>query len=514
MNQRKNGGNAAGAWAAALLSACLAAGCTSSETSAPAIGLTPCRPEGIAEEIRCGVLERPENPAAPDGRKVRLSIAVMPARAPRPKTDPLYVVAGGPGQSAQETAPMLARLLSEVRRERDVVLIDQRGTGRSEPSLTCDEADKPSTAAARFRQAGEPGEAQIRKCLEELSTKADLRFYGTSLAVDDLDAVRRALGHGRINLWGVSYGTRVVLNYIRRYGGSVRSAVIDGVVPPDVRLSETMGRDAAAALSKTFADCAADKGCAAAFPDMARRFGALTDRLMKSPLKISVPDPLSGEPSEADVTAEMFASILRLLLYDPDLASLVPLTVDALEKGDGRAFLAQADLATGSAGVIAMGMHMSVFCGEDMQDAKAADGAGTDAGEKVKPAAGPLPDVESGLFVKEAMAGYARSCSFWPSMPLPDEMKEPVTSEVPLLVLSGALDPVTPPANGERAARGFAHSRHLVAPGAAHSVSNRGCAPRVIAAFLKKPQPDGLDADCIAKMARPPFFLSFAGPEP
>ena len=512
MDQWKRGGNAAGALGMGLaLWGCLAAGCAPSETSAPTVELSPCRPEGIAEEIRCGVLERPEDPASPEGRKVRLAIAVMPARTPRPKSDPLYVAAGGPGQSARETAPMIARLLAEVRRERDVVLVDQRGTGSSEPNLRCDEGfQEGATAAERLRKMTQEADAaQTKKCLEALSQKADLRFYGTSLAVDDLEAVRQALGHGEINLWGVSYGTRVVLNFIRRYGGHVRSAVIDGVVPPGLKLSEGMGKDAAAALAKTFADCAADEKCAAAFPDAAQKFAGLLERLQKSPMKLSVPDPLSGQPAEAEISAGMFASVMRLLLYDPDLASLVPLTVDALDRGDGRSFLAQMDLVSqGSASAIAYGMHLSVFCGEDFSGSREKEAL--PSGEASIPGLA----IDSGIFVREAMAGYARSCALWPSSAPTPEMDVPVKSDVPLLVLSGALDPVTPPANGERAAQGFSRVRHAVAPGAAHSLSNRGCSPRVIAQFLKKPDPGALDVRCIEAMARPPFFLSFAGPEP
>ncbi len=489
--------------AALLTAALLAAGCQPPSAERAALALTDCRPAGFAEQVRCGALELAEDPAAPEGRRIALRIAVLPARAAHPEPDPLYVIAGGPGQSALGAAPMLSGFLGQVRKRRDVVLVDQRGTGKSNP-LTCEDVRERLPIAARLVRDDLADGRALADCLKSLQARADLRFYGTSQAVDDLEAVRAALGHARINLWGISYGTRVALAYLGRHEARVRSLTLDAVVPPDVSLPKTMGDSAARALDLAFADCARDAACAAAFPDLPARFRALLERLRQSPLAARAPDPRTGQMEEVAITAETFTSIARNLLYDPDVAALLPLTISQLERGDPRGFLAQAAALTKSVGV-SEGMHLSVFCNEDFGRARRA--------QEIEVAR--TPDRALGdLFGRQVAESYGRSCANWPRAEVPAALFEPVTSAVPALILSGALDPVTPPAFGERVRQSLSNARHVVAPGAAHGLTARGCTAKVIARFIDEPAPAALDVACIEAMRRPDFFLDFAGPKP
>lgn len=202
------------------------------------------------------------------------------------------------------------------------------------------------------------------------------------------------------------------------------------------------------------------------------------------------------------LTAETFASIVRNLLYDPDVAALLPLTLSQLERGDPRGFLAQADALTKATGV-AEGMHLSVFCNEDFARARTVQEI-----SRVPEQAG------SDLFGHQVAESYGKSCANWPRAEVPAALSEPVTSSVPTLILSGALDPVTPPAFGERVKRSLPNARHVVAPGAAHGLTARGCTAKVIARFIDRPLPAELDVACIEALQRPAFFLDFAGPKP
>lgn len=488
----------------ALLALALSAlACDRPSAQKATIELASCRPDGFAEEVLCGALTRPENPAAPDGRAIDLKIVVLPARASHPMPDPLYVIAGGPGQSASAVAPMLNGLWRQIRRQRDVVFVDQRGTGGSN-RLDCEDARADQPIAQRLIRDEATDARLLDECRQALRQKADLAFYGTSLAVDDLEAVRQALGHGQINLWGISYGTRVALAYLGRHGTRVRTVTLDAVVPPDVRVFETMGPNAARALELVFADCARDAACAAAFPDLEARFFALVDRLRREPIQTAIADPRTGQIAEVEITARTFAAIVRNVLYDPDVTALLPLTIAQLEKGDARGFLAQADALTKSTEV-AEGMHLSVYCGEEFSRRSSASQAAWRDTAISRGAA---------LFDAQVVESYAKSCANWPRGEVEESLFEPVVSNAPVLILSGALDPVTPPDFGERVKKTLSNARHVVAPGASHGVSARGCAAKVIARFIDKASPAELDTACVEAPGRPAFFLDFAGPKP
>ncbi len=465
----------------------------------PLIELAPCRiadPDGlVSTAARCGSLEVPEDPADPRGAKIRLAVAVVPAVATRAKPDPLFLIAGGPGQgSIQGYAPLLGAFAG-VRRERDLVLVDQRGTGDSN-RLDCDMPDD-AVEGGEFPPAELA--ALARDCLPGLPGRP--QFYTTSVAVGDLDAVRAALGYAGINLFGGSYGTRVAQHYARRFPERTRTVALDGVVPPTLALVPLIAIESQRALERVFARCAADPACDARFPALAAQFARLDAALRERPVGVSLADPVTGEQRRVDVTRAHLVTMARMLVYSPGTASLLPLLVhEAATRGNYAPLAAQAEMIGEElASMIAMGMHHSVVCAEDApRFAGAVDRAALEA-----TAIGPA-----------MLDGMEAICAVWPRGPVDADFAEPLDSAVPALLLSGEFDPATPAAYGEVAAKGFTNGRHVVVPGQGHGVTRLPCVQQLLRQFIEAASAAGLDEACVARIAPAPFFLSFNGSAP
>jgi len=442
----------------------------------------------------CGELVVPENPGAPDGERLALFVARVPALTGTPKPDPLVLLAGGPGQSAVDLYLQLRRAFEAVRREREILLLDQRGTGRSADGFRCELTD---TAAFDSTAIDELADA-TRACLDEL--ERDPRFFTTEQAVDDLEALRAAVGAEQWNLYGVSYGTRVAQRYAARYPTRVRTMVLDGVVPASLALGPAIAPDAQAALDGLFARCAADADCAARYPDLAHRFAVLRMRLESGPVSIEMRNSRTGQLESRLFTATDLAGVVRLMSYTSPTASLLPLAIDSAYDGDYTMLAAQAELLTSDLSTaMNMPMHNSVICTEDVPfypaDAARA-GEGTYLGRSV-------------------VEALETICRVWPTNPAPADIKEPLRFDGPVLVLSGELDPVTPPRYANEAiAAGLRRATHVIVPGQGHGIAGVGCASRVIAAFIEGASPDALDTRCLAAEPPMPFFLSAIGPAP
>lgn len=454
--------------------------------------LEPCRLSGLGVAARCGSARVFEDRAAAQGRSIDLRVAVVPALASNPRPDPLFLLVGGPGQAATEAGAQVAEALRDVLRHRDIVLVDQRGTGKSNP-LRC-ESDQHQPLQDLF--APRPSADKTRACHAALG--ADTRQYATPTAMDDLDEVRAALGYEQINLWGGSYGTRAALVYLRQHPERVRSLVLDGSAPFAIQLPLHVARDAQRALDLLFADCQSDADCQQTFPDVREHFEELLGRLSSGGLDVSVSHPLNGAPLALRIERAGLTSAVRNLLYVPELAGLLPLAIEHARNGDFGTFVASADAF--SRGVsLSTGMFLSVVCAEDVPyiDAARAEqlGRGTFLGAD---------------WLREVRA----ECDDWPAAQLPPSYFEPVLSDVPALLLSGNLDPVTPPSWGELVATGLRHSRHLVVPGAGHGTTPLGCMPELIAEFLEHRDPAALDAACIERLVRPAYFTGLQGPNP
>lgn len=461
---------------------------------AVAATLAPCYLDGLATAVRCGTLEVPEDRAAPAGRMLTLHFAVVPARQREAAPDPLVLLAGGPGQGATTYGPLVADAFREVWGERDIVLLDQRGTGDSHP-LVCAPADDELAAFA----GGEALPVGVALCLAGLD--ADVRLYSNLHAAADLEALRAHLGYEKINLWGGSFGTRAALVYLRAYPQRVRTAVLDGAAPFELTFPLHNAAGAERALAQLAADCAADPDCHRAFPRFQEELQAVLASLDAAPARLTVPHPRSGAPRQVEVSRALFASGLRGFLYLPAHAAQIPFLVHAAAAGRFAPFLALSlETAAWSTETMSLGMTLSVVCSEDVARITSEE----------------AERLTRGTFLGSGeIELWQRMCAAWPQAPAVIEAAGPAPPvDVPALILSGALDPVTPPRWGEVMASHLPQSLTVVVPGAAHNTTTLGCVPRLIADFIDRATIEGLDASCVEAMRRPPFVLGPAGPAP
>lgn len=443
----------------------------------------------------CGRFEVPEDHAKPDGRRITLNIAWLPTDDGAAEPDPVFFLAGGPGQAATQLALPVSAGLREVRRQRDVLLVDQRGTGESNP-LTCKD-DTPGQDASLTPDAALV-EALARSCAAAVADRADTRFYTTTDAIQDLDAVRAALGAERINLVGGSYGTRVAQQYAARYPEHTRTVVIDGVAPNDLVVGGEFARTFEASLQLQSARCDKVPACRERFAkNMRAQLGDVLARLRTTPAEVEYRDPGTGETRTGTVTADTLTGLAFMFSYMPETASLLPLVIDEADHGRYAPLMSLAQLMNRQfTGEMARGMQMSVVCAEDA-DRYTDDGsaAGTILG----------PDVAKMFFA---------GCPVWPHGTRPEAFTRPLSTDVPVLLLSGELDPVTPPEFAERVVKTLPNGRHLVVTGRAHGTMQLGCMPKLIGRFIETADAKALDASCLDAMSYVPPFTSFNGWEP
>jgi pimeloyl-ACP methyl ester carboxylesterase len=457
---------------------------------APAAELSPCRLRGVEHAALCGELQRALDPASPQGTQISLHYAVLPALARNKKPDPVFFIAGGPGQSATALAGTASRLLARFGMRRDIVLVDQRGTGRSAPLSCSDEG-----AVLPLRDAVDPARQLQRAmtCLARLQTlpHGDLRHYTSSIAAADLEAVRQALGAERINLVAVSYGTRVALEYLRMHPQRARRMVLDGVAPPDMMLPQASAADAQAAFDALLQACDRDAACRSRHPQLADQWRAL---LASLPRDLQVVHPHTGRSEPLTLQREMLLSMLRSALYAPVTASALPAALDEAAQGrlEPLAALASALGARRSADALALGQHFSVVCSEDMP----LHGA----------AAEPTPDFGRGLAPL-----YEAVCAAWPRGRLPQGFGDIRPAPAAVLLLSGGIDPATPPRHGEPVARALGpKARHDVVPNAGHGLLSLPCVREAVFRFVDAADDENalqVDAACARDLPRPPVFV-------
>ena len=467
------------------------------EQSEPTLMLEDCRIRagrgypGI--KARCGTLLRHENPADPGSPMLELFVAVVPALSLEPEPDPLVSIAGGPGQASTEFYAGYAVAFERIRRNRDIVLLDQRGTGQS-AAMDC-ESDEAMIGGSRYSR--EETVADTEACLEQLPH--DPRYFTTSVAVEDLEALRVALGYPQFNLYGISYGSRVAQHFMRRYPTATRSVILDGVVPPQLALGPGIAVEAQGALDAIFDRCGEDAGCSERFPNLRRDFAAFREALETAPVMVDLPNPLTGRPEELEFGPQEMAAALRLLSYHPSSVALMPLLIDEAVNGHYVPLAAQfMMIAENMSDAMSLGMHNSVVCTEDAPyfDGENVTGDALDATY-----IGPLQ-----------LDALAAMCSVWPPGVLDDEFKTPVATDLPVLLLSGEADPVTPPGYAELAAVNLGNARLLTGARQGHGQAARGCMPDIIAEFVNTANPADLDATCFERVHAMPFFLDYAGP--
>ena len=590
--------------------------------------LKECRVDGLRNSVLCGVVQRPLDPARPDGLAIDVHYVVVPALARRKLPDPVFLLAGGPGQSAVSLAANAMGQFSRLNNRRDIVFVDQRGTGRSAP-LMCDDARHLPLAVQADPARTLQDLQQCRLRLQQLP-HGDLRFYTTTLAMQDLDAVRRQLGAERINLVGASYGTRAALEYQRAFPQAVRRSVLDGVAPPDMALPDSGSADAQAALDALLAACAEQPGCRRDHPNLRREWQSLLAGL---PRPAQVAHPLTGQVEALTITRDMVLSAVRGPLYVPAYAAALPAAIGAARQGRFEPLLGlSALLGSRRSQPLAMGMHHAVICSEDLprmarvaaavpDGARAAEvplptavtavaasraptaaprlaarsavltgfplpapdapdavtaahavaveaavpakpavpaantvvaatAAHTVAAEAAVPAANTVVAVAAGAAVRAEPAAravpaaradpavmphptaapavsalpvavaadfgvgfalqYRRACADWPRGAVPAEFYTVPAARSPVLLLSGGLDPATPPRHGARVAAALGPlARHVVVANGGHGVMGIGCMRDVLYRFIDAADAAAalaVDTGCAASIPRPPVF--------
>jgi pimeloyl-ACP methyl ester carboxylesterase len=443
---------------------------------------------------RCGVLRVPLDRSHPGGATIELSVAVVPALNRRAAAPPLLLLAGGPGQGAKAMYAGFAGAFARVNRNHDIVLVDQRGTGDSAP-LACEYPDD-------WQALDEVMPALRRATSECLHKFGDrVRFYTSSAAVADLEAVRAALKITAVDIYGVSYGTRVAQLYMRRYPRAVHAAILDGVVAPEQVIGPDTPLDGQRALDLIVRRCADSPDCAAAYPDLRRDLDDMRGRYGSQKSMITMDDPDSGLPLKLEFNRSVFNAGLRFLSYSATEASMLPTLIHRGAQGALGPLAAQTIMTSRQASAqIAIGMQNSVICSEDVPFFALSD---SDRAAITRTYQG-----------ADQLDGFEQICSSWPRGPVDADLHSPLRSEIPTLLLSGEADPVTPPKDAERAAQGLAHHRHLILSGEGHGQVGTGCIPRLMAEFLDAAAPEKLDASCLNEHRPAPFFVGMTGPAP
>ncbi len=460
------------------------------------IALAPCAIDGVPGQAHCGTYQVWKNRDSRQGRQIDLAVLVLPALEPNKKADPFFMLQGGPGDAPSFNARFYGRVFHDIRRTRDLVLVDLRGTGKS-GALTCPELAKPDTDG-NF-DANLLSVPAVRACRARLEKIADLRWYTTEIAVDDLEDVRQALGYGPINVYGTSYGSRVAQVYLRKYPKSLRAVAMKGIVPASMAMPETHARAGEDAWTALVARCQGDANCRRTFPTLDADFRQLLARLDKEAPVLTRSAGGSRPAATIQVTRGLFAEAFRNVLYTPEGAAQAPLRVTQLLAGDDRR-LAETALAgrTVLGGErLAAGFFLSVTCTEDIPFlSKDADAKAT------------------GTFGGAYRLQQQRAaCQEWPRGAVSTAHRQPTTSAVPALLISGELDPVTPPSGADEVVRHWSRGRHVVIRNNGHPIGNaEKCIGEMIGEFLDRGSADGLAIGCAANNPAPPFLLS--GPQP
>jgi len=488
---------------AATLAACSpaggSAGAANGHLRVGDISFKPCSlsaPGSESVEAQCASFSVPEDHDAPDGRHIDLAIALVPASG-QAEPDPVVMIAGGPGQSALESYPQIHPAFTDVNRSRHVLLVDARGTGGSHP-LHCKDEDGGNAFGPEDDASAEAMRAFAERCRDVLSADSDLRRYGSIDHVRDLELVRKALHAPRLNLMGVSYGTRVAQLFAKVHPESTRTVLLDGVAPMDMVLGQEHARNLEAALQEQFGRCRAEPACVGNLGDPSALLPAVRDALEAGDLPtVSYRDPVSGAWLEDRPNFNHLAGLLRMYSYQPAAAATLPLLLHDASQGRYAPLMAQSRLLMGSLGEsIAHGMQLSVSCTEDAPDFA------------------PSPDDADSVLGNQLVDMMASQCEAWPTAPRIEGFREPLTGDLPVLAISGEFDPVTPPRYGDEVVAHLAHGRHLVAPGQGHNVIGAGCMPKLFAQFVERADAEGIDAGCLDQLAAAPPFAGNYGWEP
>ncbi len=466
--------------------------------ASPQTRLSPCKlpadgPGAPEMDALCGTFEAWENRQTGSrsgaGRKIGLKVVVLPATGPKRQPEPVFLLAGGPGEAAAGLAGFLGTIYQEVRRERDLVFVDVRGS--ADPGrLTCD----PSAGTGDLQAyLGDffPID-NVRRCRAELEKNHDLTQYTTDNTVDDLDEIRAWLGYGKVNVDGGSYGTRVALSWLRRHPASLRAVVLSGVAPMSEASPLSHSAMGQRSMDMLLGWCEKEEACHKAFPNVRAELAAVLERAGREPLEVEVQHPETGRPVKIRVGRDALGDGIRFLLYRPDESAALPMQIHEASQGNVRPLVEAAvqtryNINQG----LAMGLLFSVTCAEDIPFIDPAE----------------IPARTAGSFLGDGrVRSQMAACTVWPHAKVPPEHKQEVRSDLPVLLISGERDPVTPPEFARRAATHLTNNLQVVVPFEAHSGFGP-CVMKIRTEFFSKGTTRGIDTTCLAKAERLPFVV-------
>jgi pimeloyl-ACP methyl ester carboxylesterase len=450
--------------------------------------LENCHLKGIKSQVQCGTLQVPENYSLPNGEKINVNFAVLPAIDSSQNKTPLMFLAGGPGQASVELASHIFKTFNEIRKSHDIILVDQRGTGKSHP-LECDDN---STKNVYDIIPEDFSEQELKECIAQF--KGDLSQYNSENAIRDFDAVRSALSHEQIHIYGGSYGTRAGLVYMRMFPDSLKSVVLDSVGPIEVPIG-TFGKSSARSFNLLLENCQNDDHCKAAYPDLANEFKAVITRLEQAPVKLEIAHPRLGTKTDFLLSRSKFISHLRMQLYSMETRTLVPLIVHQAFLGNYQPIIGLIAMSDGGIGMY-VGLTFNIVCNED------------------------LPKITTAMFTEDADNTFGGNdshnswlniCPVWPKYSVNDDFYQSVTANIPTLILSGNFDPVTPPSNGEKSAATLPNSHHIISKNSAHIVASTACGVDIVNEFLTTLDPKNLDETCLSELKSETFMTHLNG---
>lgn len=444
-----------------------------------------CYVDGLSDRLRCGVITVPENYDAPQGKQIQIHYLVLPAIKPSFEKEALLAIAGGPGQSAIDNAASFDKIFTKVRQQRDILLIDQRGTGLSNP-LTCD--GEGFEGGLAFNEEQLDIAAETKACLDKLD--ADVSQYGSETALKDFEAVRQALGYQKLHLYGISYGTRMAQLYMRHHPEALATVTLDGVVPMQqsvINIGDAITR----AIDLLLKDCQNNDLCHQQFPKLGEELAQVETLLSQGAAISQTRDPLTNAPTQLVMTKGKFMGAIRMALYMPNVRALLPHAIHQAAQGNYQAITGLYALTVNSTG-IAAGMHSAVVCGEDWHRFSEAE----------------RERLTQSYFGKEMIKAFDLSCPIWQIPPVSLDFADPIASNLPTLLLSGEIDPATPPSWGELATAKLTNAKHFVAPYATHGVAYQSCANTLIAELIGSGSVDGLSPTCLNNDVSRNFYLN------
>lgn len=446
-----------------------------------AVVLAPCELPDVQQRVRCGLLDVPENPSQPGGRRLQIGVAVISATE-QAQPDPLVPLMGGPGEETIRDAAYFIGQFAPLRRDHDILLVDQRGTGRS-ATLRCD-LHSPADPAASLHHLFPP--AAVKRCLRQLSGRADLTQYTYTHFANDLEQIRRVLGYGKLNLFSGSYGTRAAQVFIRTYPQSVRTVYFGSMVPVDIPTPLVMAQASQTALDEVFRACAADAACDVAFPNLREELREVLARLASGNVRVSIPGRTGTFPIHRGRVVEW----LRSMLYRPVTAAALPWIIHRAYVGDLSPLVE--GILTGAQAAdrnLSFGLFFSITCNDDVAFLSEED---------------IVRETQGTLMGDYRVRQQQAACREWPKVTYPADYRTPLRSSVPALFVAGDLDAASPQWMTRHAMPGFTNSAEVILVGKGHT-DVTDCITGVYEQFVRTGTARGLDTSACTPTSRPPF---------